>query len=99
MSLPSSDSWIAQLRPYVKDKAIFTCPTVKRQGKQYGYAFNRNLSGTKTSAIGSPTREILIFESSNLRENASDPVSSVLQSPRHGSILLAHADGSVGVLP
>ncbi|MFO7948483.1 MAG: prepilin-type N-terminal cleavage/methylation domain-containing protein [Armatimonadota bacterium] len=41
----SCRSWMDQVEPYVKNKQIFVCPTMKQytNGKKYGYSFNAGM--------------------------------------------------------
>lgn len=66
------------------------CPEVPKN--RFGYAFNAALSGAKLPKR--PELVPLTYESSNLRRNAVDPVTSLPRPGRHdGKSNLAYADG------
>lgn len=94
--LPPADSWSEALMPYEKTKDAFTCPTLRKQGQEGGYAMNLALSGAKTGTIADSSNTPLLFESSSAGLGAFNPPSGMLTSPRHGNdVWIAYADGAV----
>jgi hypothetical protein len=72
--LPDAARWIDLSAPYTKNPEVLNCPTVKRSGGEYGYAFNLAASNKKPTAFPDPHKVILLFETKNLVRNASgDP--------------------------
>ncbi len=45
--LPDADTWVDEIMPYVKEKALFRDPSTPT-GEEYSYAFNRDLSGAES---------------------------------------------------
>ncbi|MBS1718552.1 MAG: hypothetical protein JSS72_12555 [Armatimonadetes bacterium] len=87
-------NWTTHLTPYVKDPAIFTCPTMHDQGKEGGYAMNQALLGSFTSKIQSPSTTPLYFEVADEGLNRTANPLSFVSPPRHGGKrTVAYADG------
>jgi prepilin-type processing-associated H-X9-DG protein len=91
--LPNRDSWMNVLEPYVKTSDIFVDPVIKTKG-QHGYAFDSRLSQKLAAEFDAPDRQSLLFESSNLGKNASDPFVSLPKPGRHyGKNNIGYLDG------
>jgi prepilin-type processing-associated H-X9-DG protein len=98
--MPDTDRWHETLLPYIKSDAAFTCPAVRLQGHENGYAFNSGLSGIAVNKVKEPQNTMMIFETSNLVANASDAGSSECVPPRHeGKNNRSYADGHVHSYP
>lgn len=88
--LPQRDTWMDAIRDYHKSGAPERCNEVEfafpDRKDVYGYAFNSRLSGGKTSDFEPETQQTkpMLYDSSNLARNASDPFSSLPDPPRHG---------------
>lgn len=84
--IPLRDNWMDALIPYVKMDAIFHCPAVQEANDKnphlYGYSLNSGLSGVDAEKIANPERVALLYDSSNLARNASDPLLSLPDPPR-----------------
>ncbi len=96
-TLPRSAHWMDDLVPYIKNDFVFHCPAISL-GKitpDCGYAFDSRLSGAEMADIETPEASALIFESTDLRRNASDAGKSLPQGEhlRHNSDNIAFLDG------
>ena len=86
--LPLANNWSEGIEAYKgssnTDKGGFQCPEVKQKNpKGYGYAFNSLFAGKPLSKIKSSPTEYFVYDSSNLDKNATDPVTSLPNPPRH----------------
>jgi prepilin-type processing-associated H-X9-DG protein len=92
---PRATVWMDAIRPRITKETVYHCPSVRGSGpSSFGYAFNSNLTGKKAAAIPNPAAARMLYDSSNLARNASDPVTSLANPPRHGSgNILGYADG------
>jgi hypothetical protein len=69
----------------VDDIRMFQCPSVgTATPPPFGFAFNAGLSSMRQADVGSPQTTVLLFESADVRRNASDPLRSLLATSRHG---------------
>jgi hypothetical protein len=87
--LPLTASWQEGIGAYVenagaKQKTVLRCPTVQVANPQgYGYAFNSKLAGKPASKIASPTVAQIVYDSTSLQRDATDPVTSLPSPGRH----------------
>lgn len=83
--LPIAGRWMDEVSPYLPHKGVLHCPVVAQNGHldQYGYAYNRALSGRFYPLIVSPRKMASVYDSSDLKRNASDRLSSRPIPPRH----------------
>lgn len=89
---PIADQWVdltatygAKKDPEDESESIFRCAEISmtRTG-DYGYAFNAVLSSVKRSSVSDPDGTPMIFDSSNLKRNASGKPEDLLPKPaRH----------------
>jgi hypothetical protein len=94
--LPRRVDWMDALGPYIKAEPVFHCPSVQAEGQtSYGYAFNSALAGQKRSKLPRLARTPALYDSSDLSRNASDPVTSLPNPPRHLGNIIGYADGHV----
>jgi hypothetical protein len=92
--LPRRAAWMDALGTYIRAEPVFHCPSVRLTGPAvYGYAFNSTLSGQKRSKLPRPATTPALYDSSNLARNASDPVTSLPDPPRHLGNIIGYADG------
>src|SRR5690349_9968192 len=49
---PAPDAWITKTSQYVQNDRVFTCPSVKQKGGEFGYAMNSALGSAKETASG-----------------------------------------------
>jgi hypothetical protein len=85
--------WYDELMPYTKTH--LQCPQVPATQDSVGYAFNSRLERKKAGDIRDPDRTVLVFESSNLLRNASDPGVTLVPGGRHDGVNnVAHTDGA-----
>jgi hypothetical protein len=91
-SIPLSGSWMNALTPYVHNAALFHSPAVS-QG--YGYALNSQVAGRPLSVFPVPESIPSIFDSTDLKRNATDPTSTMPSPPRYGAHnTIGYLDGS-----
>ncbi|RYG60982.1 hypothetical protein EON80_24285 [bacterium] len=57
---PLARNWTESLDPYVPNKEVFNCPTVK--GGKNGYAFNANLAEKNLADLKSMERTVSLYE-------------------------------------
>ncbi len=88
--LPQSSSWMDGAGPYIdrsganKEATVYQCPTVLvAEPGGFGYAFNRKVAGKALSKLPGPALTQLVYDSTNLKRNASDPVASLPAPGRH----------------
>lgn len=67
--LPGARAWIDEIKYYVPDRNIFTCPSVP-QGQRYGYAYSVKLSHKPLSALEAPAQMVAVYETTVLKRNA-----------------------------
>ena len=100
--MPLAETWADGLFPYIKNLAVYRCPSVEHPPAWAGadYAFNSTLAGRHMDEFASYGEEApALFESSTgLAKdgswNVSDPLTSFI--PRHeGKGHIAYADGHV----
>ena len=92
--LPLGASWMTGLGPYLKNNALFHSPAVPTG--DYGYALNSAIAGTAETTITAPATTIMVFDSTDLKFNASDPTTTLPSPPRYGSKnTIGYADGHV----
>lgn len=86
--LPPSRVWMDGIQPFisqvpkVRGRDPLHCPEAAPLGKsdwqvQYGYAFDSRLSQKSLANIASHSKTRLIYDSTNLARNASDPGASI----------------------
>jgi prepilin-type processing-associated H-X9-DG protein len=81
-TLPNSSTWMDTIHPYTR--VDFACPDVRWPGPAgYGYAFNSRLSGKKIDSTTSQADTPIIYDSTDLHRNATDPLTSPPSPPRH----------------
>lgn len=100
-ALPEGVSWMDALHGYTRGDEAFRCPAVS-QGKPntYGKAFNSSLSGRPLAQLQAPAQDVMVFDSTNLHRNASDPGTSLPAPPRHlGHNVFLFLDGHVKSMP
>jgi prepilin-type processing-associated H-X9-DG protein len=99
---PASNAWMDSLTPYIgksqkvstiSTTTVFHCPSVAAEG--YGYAYNSLMSQKALADISKPNEIIMLYDSSDLARNASDPVTSLPSPPRHIGNNIGFVDGHV----
>ena len=93
--LPRTNEWMDATFPYVKDEAVLHCPEVSHAATGlFGYAYNSKLRGVNLNKTKNANQLPMIYDSTNLSRNASDPESSLPEPGRHrGRNNVAFADG------
>ncbi|MCL5283925.1 MAG: hypothetical protein M1330_04350 [Armatimonadetes bacterium] len=83
--LPIAGRWMDEGSLYLPRKGVLHCPVVVQTGHsdQYGYAYNRALSKRFYPLIISPRKTAGVYDSSNLKRNATDRLASRPIPPRH----------------
>jgi len=90
--LPDADKWVDELMPYIKNEAIFKCPSAP--DLEYGYAMNAVLSGVNIKELQRPSEMVLFFDSHVGTRNATGGREAVCDPGRHeGGNCYAYADG------
>lgn len=108
---PSAPSWMNAMVPYDRDSSAFRCPYLGYSDLfAFGYAFNSSLSQAPRSGLTNPSAMPVVYDSSRIRRNANDAVSSLPNPPRHRGRIdgitgmawgnnVAFADGRVALTP
>lgn len=109
--LPDADHWVDEVLPIWLDPkathaeqersalSLFRDPTAP-EGRNWTYAFNRNLSGLRLSSLKDPAHIVLVFESTTAVKNAADTGASLPRPGWHsGGSHYAFADGHVRLIP
>jgi prepilin-type processing-associated H-X9-DG protein len=82
--LPNAAAWMDSLDPYLRSaKTLLHCPS--DIGHEYSYALNSAVAGKSIGSFDDPVNTVLLFESNSGRKNASDPMTSLCDPPRHGN--------------
>jgi len=93
-SMPPASRWAQGLLPYAKNEWLFTCPTLRKNNEQGGYAFDTRLDAAKMTAIPDPRSTVMYFESVTKQIGTTDPQTSLLMKPRHDDkISVGYVDG------
>ena len=80
-------------------KDVLRCPTVvTKEPKGYGYAFNSQLAGKPLSKIANKAQTRAVYDSDNLKRNASDPVTSLPVPARHRNRPLRRGNSTVNIM-
>jgi len=84
-TLPAATVWTRNVLPYVSDQRQLHCPAVigPDQSSRYGYALSPDVAGKPRSAVSDTARTPMVYDSTDLKANASDPVTSLPQPGRH----------------
>ena len=90
--LPPAEKWMTVTQPYTKNKAIYVCPTVKKENPKAAasYAMDTRLSGKSFSKLKEPDAQALAYDSTRTDWDATDPGQTF--APRHN----AGKQGSLG---
>lgn len=108
--LPFANNWADALNPYLPTGFILDCPKLDREQRQkglkvresttgeanatYGYAYNKSVAASKTTAFKHPAETVIFFESNLLRRNAAGGVGLLPVPGRHdGANSIAFIDG------
>lgn len=81
--LPPASKWNDRLMPYLKNLNLFTCPPVKREGKEGGYALNSDIAEKKVSLFPEPAKVPLFMETARLGLGVSHGPAEELKVSRH----------------
>ncbi|MCX7686540.1 MAG: DUF1559 domain-containing protein [Fimbriimonadales bacterium] len=81
--LPPASRWMDAITPYLpRPERTLRCPSVPAQS--FGYAYNSQLSGMNYQNARVQKPDVpLVYDSVNLARNATDPVTSLPNPPRH----------------
>jgi len=102
--LPAATNWMDGITPYAesagaKDGSVLQCPTVQAVNpKAYGYAYNSKLSGARLTKLTGAALTPIIYDSSNLAKNASDPQTSLPSPPRHRARRMRQGGGRLNIM-
>ena len=78
---PPADRWSDAIYPYIKNDQLLRCPGTPQ--REFGYAFNRALSGRRLAEIANPAETPLLFDSKTGKKNAADDGRSWPSPGRH----------------
>jgi hypothetical protein len=81
---PPASRWMDCVLPYLRQgnsPDALRCPSVSPPG--FGYAYNSRLSKVSLLSIERSAQTPLVYDSFKLSRNASDPVTSLPDPPRH----------------
>jgi hypothetical protein len=93
--LPNRDNWMDANDPYLKSKDTVRDPAVKAIS-EYGYAFDSRASNKSLDKVENVSDHPLIFDSTNMARNASDPFTSLPRPGRHkGKNVVGYMDAHV----
>ena len=102
--LPVAAEWMTVTQPYVKNNAAMHCSAfpngIAEDGSQaYGYAYNSHLDRAVESKVKFPSTTPLLYDSSTLTPNATDPLTSLPNPPRHQDRnVMSFADGHAKIM-
>lgn len=95
---PYRPDWMDATATYrTGDERMLHCPAVWGQDPtKYGYAFNSTQRGKNIIRVSRPEAVPMVYDSTNLSRNATDPARSLPSPPRHGTgNNVAFVDGHV----
>lgn len=93
---PPAARWMDLIDPYVKNKAIYTCPSLLQQKKHYGYSMKAFLAGVKDDSIKEPEKAYLFYESATAAPSQSEYLPNFPIPGRHGGHnFVSYADAHV----
>lgn len=95
--LPTTTNWMDKITPYIKNDVVFHCPEASRRNNSiYGYAFNSQNSGMALEKFSTPNATIMLYDSTNLSQHATDALSTLPNPERHGGKnVVGYLDGHV----
>ncbi len=97
--LPDATVWPDLTMAYSRTKAIYSCPTLQKAGKEGGYAMNSALIDQRMNSLPNPQSVPMIFEVAENAALSADPNSEMLNASRHGGkVSVGYADGHAGSL-
>ena len=70
--LPNGANWMEALKPFSRNEDIYRCYWIKDGLGQYGFAYNRHLSGASMHAFDDLALVPVIWESERTERNASE---------------------------
>ena len=91
--LPPAKNWIEAVMPYVRDEALFKCPSVIAP-KRFGYAYNSNLSKKYFADVVAPWATAMVYETTVLRRSVSGKGENRAYRHMDGANF-AYADGHI----
>lgn len=82
-AFPPGPKWNDGLMKYLQNDTRLTCPTVKREGKEGGYALNAGVAGRQGDAIKDSGHTPLLFETAQLGLGVVHGPEAMLEHARH----------------
>lgn len=79
---PPAGKWMDAIGPYGTE-IRFNCPSARVEGKSYGYAFNKELSGKKLTGFEDPGNTPLAFDSTLEGRNQASGLETLPNPGRH----------------
>jgi prepilin-type processing-associated H-X9-DG protein len=101
--LPLTENWMDSVAAFspppskeASKESVYHCPSIQEGDAVYGYAFNQNVAAKPTAKIKKWYSKMLIYDSTTLTRNASDPGTSLSKIGRHSQgNNIAFVDGHV----
>ena len=81
-SLPRAEAWMDAVQPYILNEPVFHSPSLKPPA-EYGFAFRRHLGGEDISKVVAPDQVAMVFDSTDLRRNATGELDLLPNPPRY----------------
>ncbi len=103
--LPVADTWMDGTNAYTKNMNLYRSPIFGMSDNgAFGIAFRRGMGSMNPSRIQEPAQTAMIFDSMNLKWNASGELNLLPDPPRHtregGDVnVIEFADGHAGYVP
>jgi len=100
-TLPPADVWMSVIRPNIQKDEWLHCPEVAHAGSdKYGYAMNTAVGSKRVSEIPNIAKTPLFYDSTDVKLDAHDALSSLPKPGRHGGRNnILYLDGHVESVP
>lgn len=93
---PAADTWVSDLRPYLEDASVLTCPE-ESSGAVTSYGMNAALAGKLMGEVADPEMTVLFYETLHPGDCPSGGVDDIVDPARHvDGNNFAFVDGSIG---
>ncbi|MEQ1934702.1 MAG: hypothetical protein ABL962_12640 [Fimbriimonadaceae bacterium] len=85
-------NWTDSATPYYKDRQLVTCPVVRNNEQQFGYALNQAAVGINVLAVEETTKMPMYFEVDDLRKNAVADLAAQTFARHEGESIVTYMD-------
>ena len=97
---PPASEWMDAIYPYMRIRSVYVDPTlIKPKSDEYGYAFYRPASYVGYENVTNTNEVPIVFQSSDLRWNATGDLSRLGKRWRNGGSTVAFMDGHARAMP